>query len=61
MVPLRTNRTNGCGSRAATLAMVFKLAESADKSWRRLNGRELLGDVIHGILFKYGIKQNAAA
>ena len=60
-VRLRTSKTKGCGSRAATLSMVFKLAQSAEKSWRRLNGRELLGDVIHGVLFKDGIKQDAAA
>ena len=60
-VRLRTSKTKGCGSRAATLSMVFKLAESAERSWRRLNGHELLGDVIHGVQFKDGIKQDAAA
>jgi putative transposase len=58
---LRTSKTKGCGSRAATLSMVFKLAESAEKSWRRLNGHGLLGDVIQGTPFKDGIKQDAAA
>ena len=60
-VRLRTNKTKGCGSRIATLTMVFKLAQSAEKNWRSLNGSQFLADVIHGIQFKDGIKQDAAA
>ena len=37
-VRLRTKRTKGCGSRLATLAMVFKLVKSAAKRWHRLRG-----------------------
>jgi putative transposase len=37
-VRLRTQRTKGCGSRIATLTMVFKLGIEAQKHWRRLNG-----------------------
>jgi len=59
-VRLRTDRTKGCGSRLATLTMVFKLAESAQKRWRRLNGHELIGDLIAGIPFTDGVKQHAA-
>lgn len=59
-VRLRTAKTKGCGSRMATLTMVFKLAESAQKKWRRLNGQHLLGDVIAGITFTDGVKQHAA-
>jgi transposase-like protein len=58
-VRLRTDKTKGCGSRAATLAMVFKLAQSAQKTWRRLNGDSLIGDVIAGIAFKDGEKAAA--
>lgn len=58
-VRLRTDKTKGCGSRLATLTMVFKLAESAQARWRRLNGHELIGDVIAGIAFKDGEKQAA--
>ncbi len=57
---LRTNKTKGCGSRVATLTMVFKLAQSAEKNWRRLNGHQFLADVIHGVQFKDGIKVAAA-
>jgi len=60
-VRLRTSKTKGCGSRAATLAMVFKLAQSAQKGWRRLNGRDQIVHVIHGVQFKDGIKQDVAA
>src|SRR5580692_3670731 len=33
-VRLRTQRTKGCGSRIATLTMVFKLGLEAQKHWR---------------------------
>lgn len=59
-VRLRTAKTRGCGSRMATLTMVFKLAESAQMKWRRLNGHALIGDVIAGITFTDGVKQHAA-
>ena len=59
-VRLRTDKTKGCGSRLATLTMAFKLACSAEKRWRRLNGHELISDVIAGIAFTDGVKQHAA-
>ena len=59
-VELRTRRTKGCGSRIASLTMVFKLAESASKRWRMLNGSNLLADVIAGVQFVDGVKQQAA-
>jgi transposase-like protein len=59
-VRLRTSRTKGCGSRIATLTMVFKLAHAAQRSWRKLNGHQLLTDVIHGVRFIDGIKELAA-
>ena len=39
-VRLRTARTKGCGSRTATLTMVYQLAAQAEKPWRRLNKHE---------------------
>ena len=53
-IRLRTAKTRNCGSRATTLAMVFKLAQSAEKRWRKLKGYELLGEVITGVIFKDG-------
>jgi len=59
-VRLRTKRTKGSGSRAACLAMVFKLAQCAERTWRALNGSKLLSDVIHGVQFVDGVKKEAA-
>ena len=59
-VRLRTKRTKGSGSRAACLAMVFKLTMCAEKTWRVLNGSTLLPDVIRGVQFVDGIKEEAA-
>jgi len=59
-VRLRTNKTKGCGTRTANLTMVFKLAESAERHWRRLNGSWLLPEVIRGVRFVDGIKEQAA-
>lgn len=56
-VRLRTDRTKNCGSRDTTLAMAFKLMESAQKRWRRLRGYKMLADVIVGVKFINGIKQ----
>ena len=58
-VRLRTHKTKGCGSRLATLTMVFKLAMSAQKRFRRLNGHECIHDLIAGVSFVDGIKQAA--
>ncbi len=35
---LRTKRSRNCGSRDTTLAMVFKLLQSAQKHWKRIKG-----------------------
>ena len=61
-VRLRHRRTKGNGSRAACLAMVFKLCESAARKWRTLNGAKLLPDVIAGVCFVDGerAEKNAA-
>ena len=59
-VRLRHRKTKGNGSRAACLAMVFKLARSAEKRWRRLNGHDLIPDVIRGVHFIDGIRKAAA-
>jgi len=56
----RTRQTKGCGSRRATLAMVFKLATQAEKHWRRLNGYQLIPKVIQGVPFKDGLVDKAA-
>lgn len=55
-VRLRTAKTKNCGIRTTTLAMAFKLIETAQKKWFRLRGYNLLVDVISGIRFVNGIK-----
>lgn len=52
----RTNRSKGCLSRRTMLGMVFKLAQSAQRRWRRLHGYRLIADVVRGVTFKDGIK-----
>ena len=60
-VRLRHDKTKGSGSRVACLTMVFKLMESASKSWRSLNGSPLLQEVIAGVTFVDGVKKADAA
>ena len=52
----RTVRSKGCLSNKTALAMIFKLAESAEKSWRRLDGHNQLPKVILGVKFSDGIE-----
>jgi hypothetical protein len=40
--------------------MVFKLAQCAERHWRRLNGKEQIAEVIEGIKFVDGLKEIAA-
>jgi putative transposase len=55
-VRLRTYKTKGAGSRTACLTMAFKLVESAQNHWRKLNGSTLLPAVVAGVIFKDGEK-----
>lgn len=50
----RTRLTKGCGSREATLSMVYKLGREAEKHWRRLNGFELIERMLIGDRFVDG-------
>jgi putative transposase len=54
----RTYKSKGCFSRTTILTMVFKLSESAQKRWNRLRGFNYLADVIRGIKFVNGKKEN---
>jgi putative transposase len=60
-IRLRHKRTKGCGSRTASLTMMFKLAESASRGWRALNGSRLLPNVLQGIPFQNGLPLQEAA
>ena len=74
-VRLRTAKTKGCLSRRTALAlsalptslrgiglwpMVFKLAKSAERHWRCLDGSERLGQLIQGVHFRDGAAMQAA-
>ncbi len=56
----RTRQTKGCGSRKATLTMVYKLATEAQKHWRRLNGHNQIPLVLRGEEFVDGELKEAA-
>ncbi len=53
-VRLRSKRSRNCGSRATTLAMVFKLLQSAQKSWKRIKGFNKLELVVNNVRFQDG-------
>jgi transposase-like protein len=55
-VKLRQRVTKGAGSRAAGLAMAFKLLLAAERHWRKLNGAALLPLVREGIVFRDGTR-----
>jgi len=57
-VKLRTAKTRGCLSKKTGLAMVFKLAMVAQEKWPRLRGSNYVADIVRGITFKDGVKQN---
>ena len=52
----RTIRSKGCLSNRTALAMVFKLVEAAQKSWRRLDGHNQLPKLILGVKFTDGLE-----
>jgi putative transposase len=60
-IRLRHRRTKGCGTRRASLTMMFKLGLSAQRKWRRLNGHERIVSLIEGKKFVNGELQEAAA
>ena len=57
----RTVRSKGCLSNKTALAMIYKLAEAAEKSWRRLDGHNQLPKVILGVKFADGIEIKSQA
>jgi transposase-like protein len=59
-VRLRHRSTKGNGSATATLAMVFKLCQEAEKNWRRLKGFEKLRLVYNNVPFVNGVLVEAA-
>lgn len=60
-IRLRHRKTKGNGTRRASLAMMFKLAQSASTKWKRLRRHEKIAHVIEGRSFKDGIMQEEIA
>ena len=52
----RTIRSKGCLSNKTALAMVFKLVEAAQRSWRRLDGHNQLPKLVLGVKFTDGLE-----
>jgi putative transposase len=55
-VRLRTKVTKGHGSKAAALGMAFKLIESAQRRWRKVNAPHLVALVRAGAQFEHGVR-----
>jgi len=52
----RTVRSKGCLSHETARIMVFKLIQSAQASWRKLDGQNQLPKVIEGVRFTDGVE-----
>ena len=60
-VRLRTDKTKECLSRFTLLSMVFRLALSAEKSWKKLDGVKLLSLVNEDVKFVNGVQKDEDA
>ena len=58
-VRLRTAKTRGCGSRTSILSMVFKLTMSAEQRWLKLRGAERITEIVQGVKFKNGVREQS--
>lgn len=57
-IRLRHRKTKGNGSAKASLTMMFKLAQSASKGWRKLRGHHHIQELIQGVKFIDGVNEN---
>ena len=57
-VRLRTDKVRGCFSSQTVVTMAFRLGQCAEKRWIRLHHPERLAEVITGVNFVNGIKEN---
>ena len=60
-VRLRTGKVRGCFSRETALTMVFRLAQCAQPTWRRLNGSKHLSEVAANIDYIDGVHPDRIA
>ena len=54
-VRLRTDKTRGCVSQSSILSLVFKLVQSAQQRWLRIQKFDRLTQVIEGVKFIDGV------
>ena len=54
----RTERVKGAFSRTSLLSMLFKLARCAEDSFRRIKGFDWLAEVIRGVKFVDGVRED---
>ncbi len=55
----RTDRVKGCFTRDSLLALMFKLGEAAQKTWRKLRGYRQCAAILDGVKFKDGVALQA--
>jgi len=51
----RTSRTKNCVTRSTFLALAFKLAEEAAKTWRRIRAPEKVAELLAGVRYQDGM------
>lgn len=57
----RTDQAKGCVTRDTMLAFAYKLAMSAERRWKRINGLRQVGKLIQGVQFRDGVELAGAA
>lgn len=57
-IRLRHRKTKGNGTPKASVTMMFKLAQSGEKKWRKLRGHQHIPDLIQGVKFINGVNEN---
>ncbi|MEZ6043969.1 MAG: IS256 family transposase [Planctomycetaceae bacterium] len=58
-IRLRHRKTKNNGSAKASTVMIFKLAQSAAKGWRKLRGHQHIPELIKGVRFIDGINEQS--
>lgn len=56
----RSKQAKGCFTRNTMLAMIYKMGQCAEGSWRKLRGFKHLAKVFEGVRFKDGIEVTEA-
>ncbi len=54
----RTIKVKGAFSNESALSMLYQLGLEAERSWRRITGHERIAEVISGVVFVDGLRQD---